>query len=397
MDKRFKSDADADCFASCVITTLDGKRAFGPTPESRMLMMLRSLEEVCGELMKSKKVIFHCKDAKKLTHSPFAERFLAILQQLDAYAVDDHFPECRFNPFLKVILEEIIKIDAGHMARSLRVAESFGKCDVLAVQLNSLVDNVRKELSSKEHKRRFDNYKRGWAKNRRSLYAMVKGIFKVYSKVLVVRLDLSYKKDLSMQLDNQNCSEADVKKHMAILLRDMKTKLFKKNFITYVWKLEYGPMKGYHYHAFFFFDGSKVMKDIGLAEKIGQHWATVATEGSGGYFNCNRIKNRYPHPAIGMVDHWDSIKIDNLLTKAMEYILKVDHYVRPISGDRLRSFGKGATPKKSEVPLGRPRHKEEGPKLPHEIFGLPGRVASKFISTSRQSGLVGAQRGAYAA
>lgn len=46
-----------------------------------------------------------------------------------------------------------------------------------------------------------------------------------------------------------------------------------KDAVGYVWKLEYGPEKGYHMHLLVFFDGSMVRKDQALAYLIGKYWS----------------------------------------------------------------------------------------------------------------------------
>jgi hypothetical protein len=146
-----------------------------------------------------------------------------------------------------------------------------------------------------------------------------------------------------------------VRRDFGKLLRDIRGKLFKKHFITYAWKLEYGPLKGYHYHAFFFFNGSEVMEDGTIAKMIGDHWSNVVTKGSGGYFNCNAIKEKYPTLGIGAIAHHDSEKINILKNVALEYLMKLDFYIRPIADTKIRTFQTGALPKVVSKHSGRPR------------------------------------------
>ena len=73
------------------------------------------------------------------------------------------------------------------------------------------------------------------------------------------------------------------------------------NLKGYIWKLEWGPGKGIHYHLIFFFDGSQVLKDAYLAQQIGKYWTEVITKGSGLYWNCNASKDQYRELGIGVI------------------------------------------------------------------------------------------------
>ena len=104
--------------------------------------------------------------------------------------------------------------------------------------------------------------------------------------------------------------------------------------VGYIWKLEHGPDKGFHYHMMFFFDGSKVREDGTLAKRIGQYWLNVVTNGRGVYYNCNADKSRYKNCGIGMVDHSDNVMRDGLV-KAVLYLTKMDLYMK------LQTVGRG--------------------------------------------------------
>ena len=374
MKRCFRSNNEADMWVSQIFTSLEGKRVFLKTPHGAALQRTSALEDVCKELSNSDEIVFNSKGKNKLSCSDLGGRLLKIVGHADFENIENYFPECQFNPFLRAAFDAIASTDAVHVIRNLRAYEEGDKAHLVAESLNELVTKIRDKMGSAEYKRLFRNHERGINKNRKSLTSWTNETFKKYAKVLVVRVDLSYKRSLQMPWGSQNIDAKEVKRHMAALLKDLKSKLFKGSFITYVWKLEYGLVKGYHYHAFFFFDGSKVMKDIQLAEIIGKHWERVVTEQSGGYFNCNKIKNVYPDPGIGMIDHRETSKRTNLTNKALDYLLKVDYYVRPIAGDGLRSFGKGGIPRRSQKPLGRPRGdvcaKKISPKSPQVEFGI---------------------------
>lgn len=172
-----------------------------------------------------------------------------------------------------------------------------------------------------------------------------------YSKLLILRVDLCWK--------NQNLDK--------IRLHELKSTLsafFKRfhhdpalpNIVGYIWKLEFGQQKGYHYHCLFFLNGNKYQNDAYYAEQIGSYWCTF-TKDQGFYFNCNRNKLRYRNLAIGMVRHENQAMFDNL-DKVLVYICKQDQFIidKHLSGIQiLRTFQTSAIPKNNGKALGRPR------------------------------------------
>lgn len=359
MGKKFKSNVDLDWFIASLMRHNGTAINFANTQERKALVFLKNLAEIGMDVAKSKEVIYHCEDGKRLTYSNIGKTMLEIIQNPMIDEIDWIFPNCRLNPFVKVILDVIAASQINVYARRLSLYESIRKTELVAETLNRVVDEIRRKMECVELKKILKNYKRGADKNRKEVSRLVDGLFLRYSKVLVVRVDLSYKKYSPDPLSPHDVDHKDARSDLRNLLKDMREKLFKTDFITYVWKLEYGPIKGYHYHAFFFFNGSKVRQDVNLAKIIGEHWSNVVTKGLGDYFNCNAIKEIYPENGIGMIEHDNLKKIDNLKNKALEYPMKVDYYVRTIADDRIRTFGKGAVPKPKTSNRGRPRQSIE--------------------------------------
>ncbi|MCP6269615.1 inovirus Gp2 family protein, partial [Klebsiella pneumoniae] len=83
------------------------------------------------------------------------------------------------------------------------------------------------------------------------------------------------------------------RQHRQRLFKRVQSHPFFQDCLGYIWKLEYGQYKGFHYHTCFFFDGSKVRGDITLARRIGELWKKEITDGQGLYFNCNAITSTY--------------------------------------------------------------------------------------------------------
>lgn len=163
-----------------------------------------------------------------------------------------------------------------------------------------------------------------------------------YSKLNVIRIDLAYKKPYS---DKMNTDE--VNKDIKRMFTNMRNKpsVFKDK-VGYILKKEFTEDKGIHMHAFFIYNGNKVLKDIHKADEIGSYWKEQITKGKGIYYNCN--KNNYQDSGVGMIEYRDKNKRKNL-DMAVEYLCK-DEQVINTDSNRAKSFTRGLLPKtKSKV------------------------------------------------
>lgn len=352
-----------DRLVASTVTLKGGKKLYVKSESEDLLRSVENLERIAINLAQSGEMVYQANASKRMETSDVGGELLRLLKSDSIDRILDVFPECRLNPCVRVMVDAITGADAGYHVRNMAAVSANGNMEKLANHLNKMVAGIREKMRSEETQRLIRNYRRCARQNRSSLVRMVDRMFRRYAKVLVVRLDLSYRKPSVDQLPG-DVSSTDVRTHLRILLRDMRRKLFEETLISHVWKLEYGLVKGYHLHAFFFFDGAKVRKDIELANIIGRHWRDVVTEHLGDYFNCNAIQQKYPRSGIGMIEHRDHVKIDNLKNIALEYLLKTDYFVKNIVEKGLRTFGKGSLPKKKSTISGRPRRKVDQPTQP---------------------------------
>ena len=204
------------------------------------------------------------------------------------------------------------------------------------------------------------NYHCPTVKNYRSLLNYIDNLFQRHGRLLVLRVDLTYRKDVDNRFLNdienwEKCWQA--KKDREHLFRNMRSNKLFNHLLGYAWKLEFGSSKGWHYHTFFFFDGSKLQHDVHLANMIGEYWVNVITQGRGLSFNCNLKKDDYKHLGIGMINHYDTELIANLKNQVASYLTKSDDYTRL----KTQNMDIGRTFGRSEIKLktnnrGRPRN-----------------------------------------
>ncbi len=177
------------------------------------------------------------------------------------------------------------------------------------------------------------------------------GLFDMYSKLLVLRVDLSYSQERASEVEVSDL-KSDVKRLLGN--RHYKPSIFNP-MVGYIIKFEHGDTKGPHCHAIFFYDGNMVKHDGHIADLIGTYWSKVITSGEGLYFNCNRHKHHYQDVGIGMIAYWDEAMRRALHRNVIGYLAKSDQSIAS-AGDKkvLRGFTRGVLPVRKSA-AGRPR------------------------------------------
>lgn len=176
-------------------------------------------------------------------------------------------------------------------------------------------------------------------------------LYEHYSRILVLRIDFGFRTETPMAPHPVILKEAQ--EHLARFMNNRRGKTLYASMVGYIWRLEYGKEKGYHYHLFFFFDGAKVRKDEYIANEIGADWIKV-TDGKGIFYNCNAHKQKYKRLGIGMISHDDLEKRANLLA-VLEYMYKEDQALREKHVEKTHGWGRGIPPRKTKRAVGRPR------------------------------------------
>lgn len=214
--------------------------------------------------------------------------------------------------------------------------------------INQELIELKLTLCSYKHKLRVDNFVRAAEKNNLSLIRYVNELFDKHARLLVVRVDFSYKNDCASR------GEIDhILRHREQLLRDRRNSKCLKSIVGYAWKIEYAVTTGYHIHFIAFYDGSKFKSDMNLAKMIGEEWLMISN-GDGRYHNCNRHKSRYINCGIGDVKYSDKEKRASL-GLALKYMTKPDKFLRIKHNQKRRTFGRGASPATDKYKAGRKR------------------------------------------
>lgn len=326
------------------------------TDESCHAYTVCRLEELGRALARGRQRLFSMKYEKRCRRAfihtiQLGERVMLALKA-DVRTIQRHFPMHDFNPYADLLVDTMLKRNLFYIASQMHVG-SESELAVWVDTLNDAVDHFRKQASSTAFFNRMKNFKRSSDKNYRELLKYTEALHMEHSRLLVLRIDLGYAKNYGWPNGlEQTVGYAECRAHREDFFKYLR-KTFDGKLAGFVWKLEYGLLKSFHYHVIIFFKGSSLREDVSIARIVGEHWRDVITSGTGLYYNCNAHKERYKCCGIGMVNHDDVSKLEGLRL-ALVYLTKPDYFIKIVAPGG-RTMGKAKMPKPRSVRLGRPR------------------------------------------
>lgn len=186
-------------------------------------------------------------------------------------------------------------------------------------------------------------------KNQQSLFDYTSTLIHHYARTLVVRVDLSIKKEYQALYNIQVFNIA-----LEVLLRriaDQDTCF--SGLYGYAWALEHGISKGYHCHLLLMYDGNIHRGDFEMGQWVGKCWEQI-THGFGYIFNCNHSEYKAIYEAmgtlgIGMIHSKNLDQVHNFLNYVVPYLVngeKEHQHPRVKDSVYMRSFGRGVADSK---------------------------------------------------
>lgn len=227
---------------------------------------------------------------------------------------------------------------------------------------NELIESIRAKSKTKEFKKKISNRITNANRMLKSINGYIDELFARYSRLLVLRIDLSYLVDIntSTGLPMNQVTLQQAKADFTKLKNNMRHNKLFKHLKGDVWKLEFGELKGFHYHLILFFLGSKVDKDVYYGAQIGEYWQKSITKNRGIFHNCNAEKKKYADLGIlgiGMIDvgKEDSVELRfNLQNRIVNYLAKKEQILKTKLTSKEKVMGKGQVPERTSD-AGRPR------------------------------------------
>lgn len=343
-----KSNGVSDCLVHCAlmqhsIALVDGgKEGRLEFNSDGLTAEIYRITKLVREICESKSQCFKIRlFGKKLNVSFSAlggrlHRLLAAGDYRLAERYSDHFMAPEVNIFLSCLNES--EIDWAHI-ESWEGCSSQDEIRAWVAVRNRLVENIRRAAMGPSYKERKLNLERRIRKNLKSVLSGMVAAFERHSKILVLRLDVGFHKvslnpNLHPKLSHEVIDDARKK------LIEFIQKRFGKSLVWYLWKLEFGPEKGFHLHWLIFLNGSDHSQDINLTREIGEYWSNEVVPGEGLYFNCAVHKQRYRDCALGVLSAADPQIWKGLAYIAM-YLTKLDYFVGAHISKNRRTLGKG--------------------------------------------------------
>ncbi|MDS7931569.1 inovirus-type Gp2 protein [Acinetobacter sp. V102_4] len=232
------------------------------------------------------------------------------------------------------------------------------------IALNQFQNILNEKMSSSKVRKRLHNRKASRLDTKESMINLVHALLHVHSKILVVRVDLGIMRAPESLINHhissdQWRSEQDSQFIIKALerLNENARHNRMKHALGYIHRIEYGPQKGFHVHAYYFFDGQDHQEDISWGQYIAKQWKRV-TNNQGSVFICNMKKEDYRYCALGMLDYSDKQMLKNL-EQSFDYLCKNDQYFQFTTRKHLRGFRISKLPEIPNVKMGRHRIYDE--------------------------------------
>jgi len=263
------------------------------------------------------------------------------------------------NPFVGVYHKVVEK-----WKYEMREAVQFGligkdinrTAEVLSSVINEMCAEIRRPKIIKFSKR----VDRSQDLRRKKAVSLIEQCFEERSRLLVLRVDLGYRKGLFVDREDFESDLEAVKQDWARMKAAMVKGEVLPNVMRFFAKLEYGVLAGFHFHMLVMMKGAEHQQDISYARMLGDYWCEAVVGGEGRYFNCNRIKHRYKDVGIGEINYDDWDKVEALKGVVTNYIVKSDYYLGALAPSK-KTFFHFSNRQKSDKPKGgRPRKYVKG-------------------------------------
>lgn len=258
------------------------------------------------------------------------------------------------HPTIELFLTHMRAVPRLHLARmpSLNSQTAHKLADAINNALGAFLSTSKRQL----HRKRLNNLRRVEKRNQRSIATYINSLFAQYSKLLFIRLDIGYREAHYHRLTADNTTH-DLRHYLSVIQRRF------KRLVGYIWKIEYGIDRRFHFHLTFIFNGAEHQQDVSLGKALGEQWEAI-TDGQGNYYNCNSRRVQYQEwgtDGIGMVHYADTDK-QALLLRALGYLTKPDEQILATLPAGRRTFGR----------MERPTARSRGGR-PRSIYG-PGVI-----------------------
>ncbi|WP_447832296.1 YagK/YfjJ domain-containing protein [Aeromonas salmonicida] len=266
---------------------------------------------------------------------PLSTSLLSVLSTVCEYFYS-HTDISSSHPTVELFLGHMREVSGLHLVNAIDLDAEVA--DNLAGDINDALYAFLREFKSKTHRKRIANLRRADRRNQSSIATYIDDLFTQHAKLLFIRLDIGYREAYYDQLTVTNVSD-DLRCYLRSIQRRYTA------LVGYIWKMEYGEDRRFHFHLTFIFNGAVHQQDVSLGKALGEEWEAI-TDNQGNYYNCNSRRAQYQAwetDGIGMV-HYAEITKQELLQKALSYLTKFDERILATLPASRRTFGRMEKP-----------------------------------------------------
>ena len=244
-------------------------------------------------------------------------------------------PDLWYSAYNKAMIEFMMDLE-----QKLETFQNISNSTLTGITFRDVQSKFR--IFERKHKSEVQKFIEDELANRRKAIIYTESLLEHYSKLAVIRVDLSYCKEMRPFIDISDFKD-DIRKLLNRLQdRDRHFKYLQ----GYIYALEQGTEKGYHAHFLLFYDGSEVQSDHYIADCIIDTWENITSEDGRGR-NSNTKENRDSfrktgNDALGRIYRGDESKKNNILNIVRYFTepTKTEQYLR-VRVKNMQTFGHG--------------------------------------------------------
>lgn len=331
----------------------------GETFLSLLIERLATIESLVLQIGNSQAELFEVKAGRVIATNRIGAKVYKILAEAPV-RFDGYRENFQFGPIVMLFMEEFEKTEP---IKSIWFGQNTKEgARTICDKLNGAVSAIREKVNAIEFRKQIYNFRRSADKNVRSFQLYTKKCFELYSRLLVLRVDLSYRKEAFTGKSFAESFEM-AKQHWQKWIRRFKRRTGKA-YVGFAKMIEYRMERSFDFHVLLLLDGARARQDVVIATHAGKDWSEVVTQGVGWSHNYNIKKDTDHRIGIGMVRADDKEK-RAALNEMMAYMNKLDYFIKLVTPDGSRVFSKGDMPK-AKAKCGRPRKNFS---VPAGVFG----------------------------
>lgn len=268
-------------------------------------------------------------------------------------------PDYQYSTYVNLFLNQYMALELGR--ENFRDPLGYTSREgVLAYErYNEFIESIRAEAASLGFRQIIYRRKAKSVSNLKEGEKYIDCLFHNHSRLMVLRVDFTYlsayapwvsaeiaRRDFDHFLNNLNHN-----RHL------------NKHKVGYIWKMEFGPHRGFHFHLLFFYNDAHVTGDAYWAEKLTAYWKQCTNRlvevKIGHEWNCNKWTEKTKHEqrgtlGVGVIHRHDAKLRHNLVHHVLKYMCKPEQFLIATKLDeygrkKTRIFGKGECTRKGGI------------------------------------------------